>query len=84
MSNAKISISRRLVSLFLAIHFLNIAASFYYYESKYITQEVIGHVDPVDNLVELALEYFLEMEDDTIPDTEIPHEKRKNTLSNGL
>jgi hypothetical protein len=33
--------------------------------------------DPIDSLAELVLEYVFEMDDETIPDTEVPHEKRK-------
>lgn len=38
---------------------------------------VLENYDPIDSLTELVLEYVLDMDDETIPDTEVPHEKRK-------
>ncbi len=38
---------------------------------------VLENYDPIDSLTEFVLEYVLEMDDETIPDTEVPHEKRK-------
>ena len=38
---------------------------------------VLENYDPIDSLTELVLEYVFEMDDETIPDTEVPHEKRK-------
>lgn len=38
---------------------------------------LLENYDPIDSLTELVLEYVFEMDDETIPDTEVPHEKRK-------
>ncbi|WP_139189862.1 MULTISPECIES: hypothetical protein [Rhodonellum] len=56
------------------MNFLNLSASFY--QSAESQSIFIQSQDPLDTLTELVLEYFLEMDDDTVPDTEVPGGKR--------
>lgn len=67
-------ICRGLVYLLL-VNFINLSANFYH--SSVIDSPLLEHHDPIDSLAELLLEYVLEMDDETIPDTEVPHEKKK-------
>lgn len=65
----------RIVSWVLLLNFVNLSANFYIptaSDSIYVT-----HADPIDSISELILEYALDMEQDTIPDTEVPEQKRK-------
>ena len=64
----------RWINLILLMNFLNLSASFYQSnENQSIFKQSL---DPLDSLTELVLEYFLEMDGDTVPDTEVPGEKR--------
>jgi hypothetical protein len=56
------------------INFINLSANFY--ESSESNSKLLINYDPLDSLSELMLEYFFEMDEDTIPDTEIPTEER--------
>jgi len=64
----------RWINLLLLINFLNLSASFYQVSdtNSFFTKAE----DPLDSITELVLEYFLEMDDDTVPGTEVPGEKR--------
>ena len=57
------------------VNFINLSANFYH--ASEMDSLMLEHQDPIDSIAELVLEYFFEMDDETIPDTEIPHEKRK-------
>jgi len=57
------------------VNFINLSANFYH--ASEMDSLMLQHQDPIDSLAELVLEYVFEMDDETIPDTEIPHEKRK-------
>ncbi|KEO75388.1 hypothetical protein [Anditalea andensis] len=57
------------------VNFINLSANFYH--ASEMDSSLLRHHDPIDSLAELVLEYFFEMDENTIPDTETPHEKRK-------
>lgn len=57
------------------VNFINLSANFYH--ASEMDSLMLQHQDPIDSLAELVLEYVFEMDDETIPDTEVPHEKRK-------
>ncbi|EIM78050.1 hypothetical protein A3SI_04467 [Nitritalea halalkaliphila LW7] len=59
----------------LLVNFINLSANFYHASMQ--DSALLGHHDPIDSLAELVLEYVFEMDEETIPDTEVPHEKRK-------
>ncbi|TVP53736.1 MAG: hypothetical protein EA341_00690 [Mongoliibacter sp.] len=59
----------------LLVNFINLSANFYH--SSVIDSPLLENHDPIDSLAELVLEYVFEMDDETIPDTEVPHEKKK-------
>lgn len=63
------------ITYFLLVNFINLSANFY--QASVIDSTLLGNHDPIDSITELVLEFVLEMDDETIPDTEIPHEKRK-------
>lgn len=63
------------INYLLLINFINLSANFYH--SSVMDSTVLENYDPIDSLTELVLEYVLDMDDETIPDTEVPHEKRK-------
>jgi hypothetical protein len=59
----------------LLVNFVNLSANFY--QSSIIDFPLLENHDPIDSIAELVLEYMLDMDDETIPDTEVPHEKNK-------
>jgi hypothetical protein len=59
----------------LLVNFINLTANFYTASS--IDSPLLNQHDPIDSLAELVLEFVLEMDEETIPDTEVPHEKKK-------
>lgn len=63
------------ITYILLVNFINLAANFYQVSS--LDKTLLKYEDPYDSLSELVLEYFLEMDEDTIPDTELPEDKRK-------
>jgi hypothetical protein len=63
------------INYLLLINFINLSANFYH--ASVIDSSLLENHDPIDSLAELVLEYVFEMDDETIPDTEVPHEKRK-------
>lgn len=63
------------ITYLLLVNFINLSANFYH--ASVMDSTVLENYDPIDSLTELVLEYVLEMDDETIPDTEVPHEKRK-------
>lgn len=63
------------LTFLMLINFINLSANFYH--ASEIDSLMLEHQDPIDSLAELVLEYFLNMDEEIIPDTEIPHEKRK-------
>lgn len=63
------------INYLLLINFINLSANFYH--ASVMDSSVFENYDPIDSLTELVLEYVMEMDDETIPDTEVPHEKRK-------
>ena len=65
----------RIVSWVLLLNFVNLSANFYMPTASDSIYET--HADPIDSISELILEYALDMEQDTIPDTEVPEQKRK-------
>lgn len=65
----------RWIVFLLLINFINLSANFY--QSSIIDSPLLQNHDPIDSVAELVLEYVLEMDKGTIPDTEIPHEKNK-------
>lgn len=69
-------ISKFLVYLLL-VNFINLTANFYH--ASVMDSSLLAHHDPIDSLAELVLEFVLDMDEETIPDTEVPHEKKKFT-----
>lgn len=64
----------RLINFILLMNLLNLSASFYQTSDN---QSIFTQSeDPLDSIAELVLEYFLEMDDNTVPDTEVPGEKK--------
>lgn len=59
----------------LLFNFINLTANFYH--ASVFDSPLLRHYDPIDSLTELVLEFLLDMDEETIPDTEIPHEKKK-------
>ena len=59
----------------LLVNFINLSANFH--QSSVIDAPFLANIDPIDSLAELVLEFILEMDEETIPDTEVPHEKKK-------
>lgn len=59
----------------LLINFVNLSANFY--QSSIIDSPLLENHDPIDSIAELVLEYILDMDEETIPDTEVPHGKNK-------
>lgn len=64
-----------IVSWVLLLNFVNLSANFYMPTASDSIYET--NADPIDSISELILEYALDMEQDTIPDTEVPEQKRK-------
>ncbi|HSJ69641.1 MAG TPA: hypothetical protein VK921_18305, partial [Anditalea sp.] len=52
------------------VNFINLSANFYH--ASEIDSLMLKHQDPIDSLAELVLEYVFNMDDETIPDTEVP------------
>ncbi|MGY6544696.1 hypothetical protein [Arthrospiribacter ruber] len=65
----------KLMVYLLLINFINLSANFYH--ASVIDSPLLEHHDPIDSLAELVLEYVFDMDEETIPDTEVPHEKKK-------
>lgn len=63
------------VTYLLLLNFINLTANFY--QASVIDTNLLINQDPIDTLAEVFLEYFLDMDEETIPDTEVPHEKRQ-------
>jgi hypothetical protein len=65
----------QIISWILLINFFNLSANFYHTRSSDSIYEI--HADPIDSVSELVFEYAMDMDEDTIPDTEVPEQKRK-------
>jgi hypothetical protein len=65
----------KVLTFILLVNFVNLSANFYH--ASEMDSNLLQYQDPIDSLAELVLEYVMEMDDETIPDTEVPHEKRK-------
>ncbi len=63
------------ITYILLVNFINLSANFYH--ASVMDSKELENYDPIDSITELVLEYVLEMDEETIPDTEVPHEKRK-------
>lgn len=59
----------------LLVNFINLTANFYH--SSVMDSSLLANHDPIDSLAELVLEFVFDMDEETIPDTEVPHEKKK-------
>lgn len=66
----------------LLINFINLTANFYQVSS--LDDTLLKYEDPYDSVAELVLEYILDMDDETVPDTELPEDKRKILDINSL
>ncbi len=66
--------SSKCINFLLLINFINLSANFY--QVSETNSSLYSNIDPLDSLAEMVLEYFLEMEDQTIPDTDVPSEER--------
>jgi hypothetical protein len=75
LQRLKENILCKFIVYLLLVNFINLSANFYH--ASVIDSPLLEHHDPIDSLAELVLEYVFEMDDETIPDTEIPHEKKK-------
>ncbi len=65
----------KLIVYLLLVNFINLTANFY--QASEMDSTLLQQHDPIDSIAELVLEYIFEMDDETIPDTEVPHEKLK-------
>ncbi len=74
ISRLKTNVVGRFLCYLLLINFINLSANFY--QSSETNSNILRNVDPVDSLTEMVLEYFLDMDENTVPDTEIPTEER--------
>lgn len=63
------------VNYLLIINFINLTANFYCGTNSLSTESYYS--DPIDTLAEIIVEYIFEMDDEIIPDTDVPNEKRK-------
>lgn len=63
------------ITYILLVNFINLTANFYQVSS--LDNTLLKNEDPYNSLSELVMEYFLEMDEDTVPDTELPEDKRK-------
>lgn len=63
------------ITYLLLVNFINLSANFY--QASSLDSILFENHDPIDSITELVLEYVLEMDEETIPDTEVPDEKRK-------
>ncbi|MGY6522659.1 MAG: hypothetical protein ACXIUD_13080 [Mongoliitalea sp.] len=68
------SILCKVLVLLTLVNFINLSADFYTPQTLVNKHQL---VDPIDTLAELVLEYFFDMDEKTIPDTEVPQEQRK-------
>ncbi len=59
----------------LLLNFINLTANFY--QPSVLDNTLLLHSDPIDNLTELVMEFMLGCDDDLIPDTDLPVDKRK-------
>lgn len=66
---------RKVIVYLLLVNFINLTANFYH--SSVIDSTLLVNQDPIDSLAELVLEFIFDMDEETIPDTEVPHEKKK-------
>ncbi|WP_246535383.1 hypothetical protein [Litoribacter ruber] len=71
----KAGIWYKVLTYMLLVNFVNLSANFYHASEH--DSSLLQSQDPIDSLAELMLEYVFDMDDETIPDTEVPHEKRK-------
>jgi hypothetical protein len=65
----------QIVSWVMLLNFINLSANFYQTSASNSIYEI--HADPIDSVSELLFEYVMDMAEDTIPDTEVPEQKRK-------
>lgn len=64
-----------IITIVLLFNFVNLTANFYHPANfNSIGQSLI---DPIDTLAEIIVEFIFELDDQIIPDTEVPHEKKK-------
>lgn len=63
------------VNYLLIINFINLTANFYCGTNSFSSD--LYYSDPIDTLAEIIVEYIFEMDDEIIPDTDVPNEKRK-------
>ncbi len=63
------------LNFLLLLNFINLTANFYH--ASVIDSNLLTNHDPIDTLAEVFLEFIFDMDEETIPDTEVPHEKRK-------
>ncbi|AFL85939.1 hypothetical protein Belba_3437 [Belliella baltica DSM 15883] len=64
-----------LITLVLIINFINLTANFYH--PLHLNSVEQNLIDPIDTLAEIVVEFIFEMDNQIIPDTEVPNEKRK-------
>lgn len=63
------------ITYVLIINFVNLTANFYHTENSKLSGSSL--IDPIDNLAEIIVEFIFEMDDQIIPDTDVPNETRK-------
>lgn len=64
----------KLLVILTLFNFINLSADFY---TPINGNQKFFVPDPIDTMAELLLEYFMDMDQETIPDTEVPQEQRK-------
>lgn len=66
----------RYTTYLLLINFFNLTANFY--QEAVNNPYSIGLTDPIDTLTEIIIEFIFEMDDQIIPDTDVPNETKDN------
>lgn len=64
-----------IITFVMIINFVNLTANFYHPVSFNSFEQSLN--DPIDTLAEIIVEFIFEMDNQIIPDTEVPHEKKK-------
>jgi hypothetical protein len=65
----------KIITYVLLVNFINLTANFY--QESSLDHTLLKHNDPYDSVTELVLEYIMDMDEETVPDTEVPEDKRK-------
>ncbi|GAB2630687.1 hypothetical protein [Belliella aquatica] len=64
-----------IITFVLIVNFINLTANFYHPGNLNSLEQSLN--DPIDTLAEIIVEFIFEMDNQIIPDTDVPHEKKK-------